>query len=116
MARFDKRLNHIEEEKGGGVRITFTDGSVALADAVIGCDGIKSRTREILLEDEKQAKCGYSGKYAYRCLIPMPEAIEALGEEKAANTALWVSLCHAQCELVISGLLTRARWASTVMP
>lgn len=93
VAKFDKRLERIdEEEEGGGVRITFTDGSVSRADAVVGCDGIKSRTREILLGDDRKAKCGYSGKYAYRCLIPMPEAVAALGEEKAANTALWVSL------------------------
>lgn len=95
VAEFGKRLERIEqddgEKGGGGLRITFTDGSVALADAVVGCDGIKSRTREILLGDEKRAKCSYSRKYAYRCLIPMPEAVEALGEEKAANTSLWVS-------------------------
>ena len=88
--KFGKRVEGIEEEKGGGVRIRFTDGTEARADAVVGCDGIKSRTREIMLGDEKQAKCGYSGKYAYRCLIPMAEAAAALGEEKAANTSLWM--------------------------
>ncbi|OIW27096.1 FAD/NAD(P)-binding domain-containing protein [Coniochaeta ligniaria NRRL 30616] len=97
IARFDKRLERIEDDEGGCL-ITFCDGTVARADAVIGCDGIKSRTRELMLGDDKltQAKCGYSGKYAYRCLIPMAEAIEALGEEKAANTSLWMGPnCHA---------------------
>ncbi|KAJ9161052.1 FAD/NAD(P)-binding domain-containing protein [Coniochaeta hoffmannii] len=88
--KFGKRVEGIEEEEGGGVRIRFADGTEARADAVVGCDGIKSRTREIIVGDEKKAKCGYSGKYAYRCLIPMAEAIEALGEEKAANTSLWM--------------------------
>lgn len=93
IARFGKRLERIEEDEAG-LRITFCDGTVVRADAVIGCDGIKSRTREIMLGDENlaQAKCGYSGKYAYRGLIPMTDAIEALGEERAANTSLWVSL------------------------
>lgn len=93
IANFDKRLDTIDNDEGS-LRIVFCDGTVARADAVIGCDGIKSRTREIMLGRDKsvEAKCGYSGKYAYRCLIPMSDAIEALGEEKAANTSLWVSL------------------------
>ncbi|KAB5566072.1 salicylate 1-monooxygenase sala [Coniochaeta sp. 2T2.1] len=98
IARLDKRLDSIEESSEGKLRLLFRDGTVATADAVIGCDGIKSRTREIMLGPDKmaQAKCGYSGKYAYRCLIPMAEAIEALGEEKAANTSLWMGPnCHA---------------------
>jgi salicylate hydroxylase len=99
IAMFDKRLEKIEDDEGG-LRVMFCDGTMAKADAVIGCDGIKSRAREIVLGHDKlaQAKCGYSGKYAYRCLIPMAEAIEALGEEKAANTSLWVSsTCQIAC-------------------
>lgn len=91
-AEFGKRVEGMEEVDGG-VQITFADGTVATAAAVVGCDGIKSKTREILLGSDRlaEAKCGYSGKYAYRCLIPMEKAVEALGEEKAANTSLWVS-------------------------
>ncbi len=94
-ARFNKRLEGLDVPLGGGGKmvLTFSDGSTAEADAVIGCDGIKSRTRELMLggETHPQAKCGYSHKYAYRGLMPMGQAVEALGEEKARNASLWVS-------------------------
>lgn len=54
---------------------------------MIGCDGIKSRIRRILLEDEHPECCApqYTHKVAYRTLIPMDAAISALGEETARN-------------------------------
>ena len=53
---------------------------------------IKSRTRGLVVgETSPAAKCGYSHKYAYRGLIPMERAIEALGEERAVNACMWVS-------------------------
>ena len=95
VARFGKRLRDVvdDREGSGKMLIRFLDGSVAEADAVLGCDGVKSRTREIVVggEDKPGAKCGYSYKYAYRGLIPMKDAVEALGSEKAENCALWVS-------------------------
>jgi salicylate hydroxylase len=94
IAMFDKRLENITEvpDGSGRLHITFNDGTAVTADAAIGCDGVKSRTREILLGEDMlaYAKCTYSGKYAYRCLVPMTEAVDALGEEKASNTSLWV--------------------------
>lgn len=51
---------------------------------VIACDGIKSRTREILLGRDNPASFPqYTHKVAYRTLIPADKAIEALGEYKA---------------------------------
>lgn len=93
ITRFGKRLENITEDPGSGkLRIKFRDGSVAEADAVLGCDGIKSRTRALMIgEDQPGAKCSYSYKYAYRGLIPMQDAIEALGAEKAENSVMWVS-------------------------
>jgi salicylate hydroxylase len=92
-AYFNKRLDTIIEDPQGSSKllVKFCDGSVVEADAVVGCDGIKSRTRELLVgEGSLAAKCGYSHKYAYRGLIPMQDAIEALGVEKAQNSCLWV--------------------------
>jgi salicylate hydroxylase len=60
-------------------------------DAVVGCDGIKSRVRPILMKmigDEKAVNPQFSGKYAYRGLIPMDEAVEALGEI-ARRSHMW---------------------------
>jgi salicylate hydroxylase len=93
IARFQKRLRRVDEDpRSGKLVLAFEDGSTAEADAVVGCDGIKSRTRALIVgEDSPQATCSYSHKYAYRGLIPMEKAVEALGEEKAANACLWVS-------------------------
>ncbi|KAL4758587.1 uncharacterized protein BDW70DRAFT_152396 [Aspergillus foveolatus] len=82
-----KRLESIEErgleEK---LILTFVDGTTVEVDAVIGCDGIKSRVREIILGEGNPASYPhYTHKVAYRTLIPMEEAIKALGEYKAKN-------------------------------
>lgn len=85
------------------VLLQFKDGSTAEADAgtvpfpfvhartdlfllVIGCDGIKSRVRKLILgEDHPAAEPSYNHQYALRGVIPMDKAIEALGEYKARN-------------------------------
>ena len=93
IARFNKRLDQLVDDRAqsGKMIMVFKDGSTAEADAVIGCDGIKSRTRELLVgENSPEAKCSYSHKYAYRGLMPMEDAVAALGEEKAHNACLWV--------------------------
>lgn len=45
-------------------------------------------------------------------MIPMPEAVQALGEEHAANATLWVSRHHLR--IFMSGLLTLDRWSQTL--
>lgn len=53
---------------------------------VIGCDGIKSRIRKLILGDEHPAaEPSYNHQYALRGVLPMPLAIKALGEYKARN-------------------------------
>lgn len=91
---FEKRLNHILDDRigSGKMLMKFDDGSVAEADGIVGCDGVWSRTREIMVgKDHPAAKPVYTHKYAYRGLVPMPQAIEVLGEERATNASLWVS-------------------------
>lgn len=66
----------------GKTRIRFEDGTDVFADAVIGCDGIRSACRRILLgENEKSAHAVYSGKYAYRKVVQMKRAVEAVGSD-----------------------------------
>ncbi|KAI0537256.1 mannitol 1-phosphate dehydrogenase 2 [Xylaria digitata] len=90
VARFGKRLVDISKASDGSedVVLHFADGTTAQHTAALGCDGIKSQTRKILLgSDEWNAV--FSGKCAYRGLVPMPKAIELLGEEKAMNSQIY---------------------------
>ncbi|KAF2706932.1 salicylate 1-hydroxylase-like protein [Pleomassaria siparia CBS 279.74] len=89
--QFRKRLVDITEvEDGSGdACVHFADGTTAQHSAVIGCDGIKSRTRELVL-GEGDAKPVFSGKYAYRGLIPMTEAKKIMGEEGAMGKHIYV--------------------------
>lgn len=90
IARFGKRLEEITtKEDDGRLRLRFTDGSTAEADVVIGCDGIKSKVRQIIVgEDHPSAYPTYTHKYAYRGLVPMDKAIEVIGEERAKNACM----------------------------
>jgi salicylate hydroxylase len=93
VAKFDKRLvEMMEAEDGSGdMVLTFADGSTAQHSAVIGCDGIKSLTRKWLLgRDDPASTAVFSGKYAYRGLIPMDEAVKMLGKEVAQNSQMFL--------------------------
>lgn len=82
----NKRLRDLVKRPSGGFAVTFDDGTEVEADAVIGSDGIKSKTRQILLgEDNPDAYPKYSGEFGYRGLVPMNDAIEVLGEDFAKN-------------------------------
>lgn len=65
------------------VRLGFEDGTVAEASAAVGCDGVKSRVRQSLFGKESDAT--FTGKYAYRGLLPMSKAIDLVGEKLARN-------------------------------
>jgi salicylate hydroxylase len=84
IAQFRKKLLDITEatDGSGDAILHFADGTITQHLAVLGCDGIKSRTRSIVLGDsDSAAKAVFSGKYAYRGLIPMVKAVEIMGEE-----------------------------------
>ncbi|KAG9495626.1 hypothetical protein J7337_012180 [Fusarium musae] len=91
VVQFNKQLQTAEEDSSGGIRLVFQDGSIEEADAVVvGCDGIRSKVREILFGvDHPSSKCPYTHKYAYRGMIPMKQAVEVLGEERALNATMW---------------------------
>ena len=81
---FNKNLDTIVDQ-GDGEKLTlkFRDGSTETADAVIGCDGIRSRVRQLVLGGDNPASYpGYSHKYAFRGLVPMAKAKAALGDAK----------------------------------
>ncbi|UKZ94646.1 uncharacterized protein TrAFT101_009501 [Trichoderma asperellum] len=92
IAEFGKRLTDISRDEGKGKTILkFADGSTSEADAVIGCDGIRSVCREFILgKDSPLSQPTFTGKHAYRGLIPMEKAIAAIGEEKAQNRFMFL--------------------------
>lgn len=94
VAQFGKRVMHYTTSSSSGkVTLHFKDGSTATHDAVIGCDGIKSNIRKTLLASTTKpeaANAVFSGKFCYRGLIPMDEAVEAIGEEMAKNAQMYL--------------------------
>ncbi|ORY62499.1 uncharacterized protein BCR38DRAFT_410903 [Pseudomassariella vexata] len=86
--RFDKQIEGIvEEENGGRVRMRFKDGSVEEADVVIGCDGIRSRTRHVLFGPSHAPS--YTHKFCFRALIPLPSALPKLGVHRTSTRFMY---------------------------
>jgi salicylate hydroxylase len=92
VTQFHKRLEDMHVADGSGDMILqFADGTTAQHSAVIGCDGIKSKARKwVLGKDDPAVDAVFSGKYAYRGLIPMDEAVGILGEEVAQNSQIFM--------------------------
>lgn len=87
-ARFGKKLFEAKELEEGGVMLKFTDREEVVVDAVIGCDGVKSVLRPLIVGSDVIPK--FTGEYAYRALVPAQIARETLGEEWALNGQLYV--------------------------
>lgn len=82
VVRFEKQLvGYYDNKDSGKVKLTFTDGTDAEADVVIGSDGVFSTMRRLLLGAEHDAK--YAHQLVYRAFVPIPSAVAALGTEKA---------------------------------
>jgi salicylate hydroxylase/6-hydroxynicotinate 3-monooxygenase len=63
---YEKRLVGLDVG-GNGVGLRFADGTTAVADAVVGADGVHSRVREVLLGPEKPK---FTGRVAHRTVYP----------------------------------------------
>ncbi|EDO04577.1 hypothetical protein SS1G_07060 [Sclerotinia sclerotiorum 1980 UF-70] len=90
--RFGKRLIGItstslpsnSDVRDSKVTLQFQDGTTSTTDLVIGADGVKSLCRDIVLTPTNNAdalKARFTGKVAYRGLIPMEEAKASIGEK-----------------------------------
>lgn len=86
--KFNKRVKSYRQLEGK-VAITFEDGETVEVRAVIGCDGAKGPTRGAVLGSKypDQVKATYSGKYVYRSIVPMDDAIRIMG--KNAGDGKW---------------------------
>jgi 6-hydroxynicotinate 3-monooxygenase len=67
VVHLSHRLVGLDHGPTGTVRMQFTNGEAAEADAVIGADGVHSVVREIMLGREQPR---YTGRVAYRTVIP----------------------------------------------
>jgi len=70
------------DETGAGVRLTFANGATAVADAVIGADGVHSVVRDILFGN---SPVHFTGRIAYRTTYPAA----LLGGEKIDDCTKW---------------------------
>ncbi|KAL9114679.1 MAG: hypothetical protein Q9227_001357 [Pyrenula ochraceoflavens] len=91
-SHFGKRLTTLTDHgPSRGVTLHFADSTTAHHSAVVGCDGIKSRMRQLLLgASHPAAHPRFTRKYCYRGLIPMDEAVAALGDQLARNSHMYL--------------------------
>lgn len=90
VAHFGKRLESFEEA-ADGVHLSFEDGTWVVADVVVGCDGIRSKVKECMLPEEcDRTKPQYSGMYGYRAVLDMDTMVEAVGEQRARVSTMYV--------------------------
>ncbi|KAF2153548.1 putative salicylate hydroxylase [Myriangium duriaei CBS 260.36] len=87
ITHFRKHLDTIVEQPDGTLQVKFHDGTTEEADAVIGCDGIKSSVRVWMFGDDHPASHPqYTHCYAYRGLIPVDRFRQELGDDLASNS------------------------------
>ena len=79
---FEKKLAGIDRTIGG-VTLRFAGGGSAQADCVIGCDGVHSRVRAIMLGEEMPR---FTGRVAHRTVFP---ATLLKGEPVETCTKWW---------------------------
>ncbi|KAL8688509.1 MAG: hypothetical protein Q9218_005598 [Villophora microphyllina] len=80
--KFGKSIDSVVDPGDEGrILLSFQDGTTAEADIVIGCDGIRSKMRQIILGDDNPASYpSYTHKFAFRGLVPMEKARALLGD------------------------------------
>ncbi|KAL4865186.1 hypothetical protein BDV12DRAFT_200378 [Aspergillus spectabilis] len=78
---FGKSLVRYDDGDGGKITLHFDDGSTAEAHVLLGCDGIHSTTRKVMLgADHPASRAGFSHTVAYRTMVPIDVGVAALGE------------------------------------
>ncbi|KAJ6620964.1 FAD/NAD-P-binding domain-containing protein [Mycena sp. CBHHK59/15] len=85
-----KRLGRYDVAEGGSINLSFSDGSVATADILVGADGVHSATRESMFKSfgdgyEQYIRPAFSGRIAYRGVIPKFKLAEAFPDHPALD-------------------------------
>jgi salicylate hydroxylase len=83
MIVFGKKFQSAEKQTGGTMKLWFADGTATLAAALIGCDGIKSKVRDLVSPPD--VTTAYVGECAYRAVVPKAHAVELLGIDSVLN-------------------------------
>ena len=90
VAEFGKKLVRIEAS-GERQVCWFADGTGVEADAVVGCDGIKSSCRPFVYGlGNPVSHPVFTGKIAYRGLVPMDKAVQAIGAGRALHRQMYL--------------------------
>lgn len=89
VTEFNKRLVSVDQSQENVV-CQFADGSHREADLVVACDGIWSACRPLVFDKPELVSPRFTGKVAYRGLLPMKLAEEALGDEHAHNRTMFL--------------------------
>jgi salicylate hydroxylase len=87
ITSFSKAFQGLEEVGDNTLKLRFSDETTALASAVIGCDGIKSKVRDFVCGPTVRAK--YANECAFRALCPRNEATNLLGDDTALTGQLY---------------------------
>ncbi|KAI1744777.1 hypothetical protein F4680DRAFT_444049 [Xylaria scruposa] len=113
--KFSKEIDSILQKDDGKVTLKFKDGSLDEADIVIGCDGIRSRVRQLMLGEANPASYPrYSTKFCFRALLPMDKAREVLGKERTLNRFMYNGLdAHVITYPVAGGALLNVLFVAT---
>jgi salicylate hydroxylase len=74
-----------KQDKGSTVLLSFADGTSATANLVVGCDGIHSTIRSHFAVDNPV----YSGRIAFRGVIPFPDAVAASPSQFGPDSSSW---------------------------
>lgn len=87
VMQFNKNLESISDNPSHPkVTLHFSDSTTATADAVLGCDGVRSQVRKFLFgTNHPSSYPSYSGKYAFRALLPLDQVQKILGPRKSTN-------------------------------
>jgi salicylate hydroxylase len=83
ITTFSKAFESAEQLDDGTLKLHFEDGTTAHISALLGCDGIKSRVRDLVCPPSVQPT--YARECAYRAVVPKADAIEALGADLVLN-------------------------------
>jgi salicylate hydroxylase len=83
ITAFRKKFQSAEKQADGTMKLRFADGTTTLAAALIGCDGIKSKVRDLVCPPD--IKTAYTGECAYRAVVPKADAVELLGVGPVLN-------------------------------
>lgn len=105
---FSKRLVNYFQDDSGLVTMSFSDGTIAEADVLIGADGMKSVAREVMYRDladeakrrdEEEARRlegfiqpTWMGIHAYRSLIDTEALLKIAPGHQTSTTPVVVSV------------------------